>query len=508
VRKAKGLFALLMSIVFLATGCLPGNNNASYESEHEIEAEGDGVQDLEPYELVIAFPIFKHPEDMQLVEEELNKITKAKINTSVKFQNNIAFAYIQQMPLLLTGNQKLDIMISGFGQYTMQVMKDQLHPLNELMDAHGHGVKQTLIDQNPAYLKATYVDGESYGVPNISNLASDYGFIMRKDLAEKYNIDLSAIKTFDDLEAVLEILKVNEPNMTLAKPAETITGMYFERIWDGMGDNLGVVMLNDAGLNVVNGFETMEYKEMVARLHRWYQSGYIAKDAATTTIGGATEVKAGRSYGYLSHMKPGYEMQESMTTGYEMVSSRLLPPASTTAITNSIIWSIVRKSENPERAMMFLNLMYTDPDVINLFNWGIEGKHYVRVEGTENVIHYPPGIDASNSGYQLNMGWMFGNQLLSYVWEGADPEIWAKLSDFNKNAKLSPLMGFSFNSESVKTEIAAVMRVLNQYRVAFETGTISPDKLPEFNAALKAAGLEEIMAEKQKQLDEWKASKS
>jgi putative aldouronate transport system substrate-binding protein len=49
--------------------------------------------------------------------------------------------------------------------------------------------------------------------------------------------------------------------------------------------------------------------------------------------------------------------------------------------------------------------------------------------------------------------------------------------------------------------------VLNQYRVAFETGTISPEKLPEFNAALRLAGLDAIMLEKQRQLDAWKELK-
>ncbi|MBO9598718.1 MAG: ABC transporter substrate-binding protein, partial [Cohnella sp.] len=497
MKLARGVVLLLIMLPLLCCSCTFGvdHTNRDGDSSEGSEPKKEGLLSLEPYELVMAFPTFSNPKDMQLVEDELNKITRKKINTSIKLITSTANAYVQRMPLLLMGDEKLDILVSGFGQYYAQVGKGQLHPLNGLLDHYGQGVKQAITDQSPLYLEATYVNGESYGVPSIRDLATDYGFIMRKDLAQKYAIDVAAMKNLNDVEAALKILKEKEPNMTLAKSYDTTIGLYFERIWDNLGDNLGVVMFDDANLRVVNGFESEEYKEIVTRLHHWYNAGFIARDAATSTIGGAAEVKAGTAYGYLAQMKPGYEAQESKASGYEMVAVRLMPPTSSTGNVTGLVWSIADQSENPERAMMFLNLMYSDPDVINLFSWGIEGKHYVKVEGTDHVIDFPKGVNAINSGYQLNMGWMFGNPLLSYVWNGEDPRIWSKLSDFNRNARTSPVMGFSFNPDPVKAEILAATEVLDQYRVAFETGTVSPNKLPEFNAALKASGLDVIIAE-------------
>jgi putative aldouronate transport system substrate-binding protein len=505
MKQATTLLLLLLSMAVLIVACSLGDNRTSPE-EADME-DTEAPHRIEPYELVIAFPIFTNERDMQLIEEELSQITMKKINTTVKFLTNNANAYVQQIPLLLAGNEKLDILISGFGQYNVQVGKGQLKPLNELLHLYGQGIKQAIIDQNPLYLEATYVNGESYGVPSIRDLATDYGFIMRKDLAEKHGIDVDAMRTFDDVEDALKILKDKEPDLTLANSSDTTTGLYFERVWDNLGDNLGVVMFNDNSLKVVNGYETSEYRDIVTRLHNWYNAGYVAKDAATSATGGAGEVKAGEAYGYLAQMKPGYEAQESMATGYEMVAARLMPPTSSTGNITGLMWSIAHQSADPVRAMMFLNLMYTDPEVINLLSWGIEGEHYVRMESTPKIIDYPKGIDATTSGYQLNMGWMFGNPLLSYIWNGEDPFIWDRLSDFNKSALMSPVMGFNFNTESVENEIEAAMKVLNQYRVAFETGTISPEKLPEFNAALRLAGLDAIMLEKQRQLDAWKELK-
>lgn len=505
MKLARSVLLLLILLPLLSVSCTFSNDKANRNSSEGSKPKEEGLQSLEPYELVMAFPTFSNPEDMQLVEDELNKITRKKINTSVKFLTNTATAYVQRMPLLLAGNEKLDILVSGFGQYYAQVGKGQLHPLNRLLNDYGQGVKQAVISQSPLYLEATYVNGESYGVPSIRDLATDYGFIMRKDLAEKYDIDVAAMKNLDDVEAVLKILREKEPKLTLAKSSDTTIGLYFERIWDNLGDSLGVVMFNDANLKVINGFESEEYKEIVTRLHHWYNAGFISRDAAISTIGGAAEVKAGTAYGYLAQMKPGYEAQESKASGYEMVAVRLMPPTSSTGNITGLVWSIADQSENPERAMMFLNLMYSDPEVINLFSWGIEGKHYVKVEGTDHVIDFPKGVNVINSGFQLNMGWMFGNPLLSYVWNGEDPLIWKKLSNFNRSARTSPVMGFSFNPDPVKAEILAATDVLNQYRIAFETGVVSPNKLPEFNAALKASGLNVIIAEKQKQLDEWRA---
>ena len=42
---------------------------------------------------------------------------------------------------------------------------------------------------------------------------------------------------------------------------------------------------------------------------------------------------------------------------------------------------------------------------MNLLTWGIEGEHYVKVEGSDNVITFPEGVDGSNSPYHLNIGW-------------------------------------------------------------------------------------------------------
>jgi putative aldouronate transport system substrate-binding protein len=145
--------------------------------------------------------------------------------------------------------------------------------------------------------------------------------------------------------------------------------------------------------------------------------------------------------------------------------------------------------------MMFINLLHTDKEINNMLNFGIEGVHYTRngetITATENTKNYNPGS-----------AWMFGNQFLNYVWDTEDPEKWNKFREFNENANASPALGFVFDSEPVKAEVGAMANVIRQYQRAVETGSVDIDQvLPEYMNALKAAGLDKVIAEKQKQFD-------
>ena len=57
-------------------------------------------------------------------------------------------------------------------------------------------------------------------------------------------------------------------------------------------------------------------------------------------------------------------------------------------------------------------------------------------------------------------------------------------------------------------EIAATSNVRNKYYKALIVGAVDPDEyLPKMNEELKAAGMDTIIAESQKQLDAYLASK-
>lgn len=66
----------------------------------------------------------------------------------------------------------------------------------------------------------------------------------------------------------------------------------------------------------------------------------------------------------------------------------------------------------------------------------------------------------------------------------------------------SPALGFTFNSQSVKNEIAAVNNVNKQFKPGMTSGAVDPNEMiPKYLEKLKAAGIDKIIAAKQEQLD-------
>ncbi|TCM97776.1 putative aldouronate transport system substrate-binding protein [Paenibacillus sp. BK033] len=500
-RKMIMLHALVtMMLLLAACGSNNGNNSSSSGNGGTEESGGGGGK---PYELTVAyFSLGSVPKDQLLIEQELNKITKTKINATVKLLPISMSAWQNQINLMLTSNEKLDLMPMLGTTYANQVAKGQLVQLDDLLSNQGKGIVEAL---GPDYANAAQINGKTYAVPTVRDLAQSYGFYLNKNLADKYNLDLSKVKTLDDVEPILKTVKENEPNMIPMVNATNASPLSSFSTRDSLGDDMGVLLNNGQDLKVVNWFESEEYAAELKKMREWYLAGFIAKDAVTVKESKSEIIKAGKGAGSLAVMKPGFNVQESRQSGTPIISVEMLPPVAKTSTVTNIMWGIARNSQNPEKAMQFLNLMYTDKEVVNLLDWGIEGKHYVKV--SDNVIDYPQGVNASNVGY-AGTGWLFGNQFLSYVFNGDDEQLWEKMKAFNAGAIKSKALGFTFDSSSVKTEYAAVSNVLSQYRIALECGALDPAKvLPEFLSKLKDAGIGKIIAEKQKQLDSWAAKK-
>ncbi|OCT11859.1 ABC transporter substrate-binding protein [Paenibacillus pectinilyticus] len=496
------LATMMVTTLFLtACGKDTGDQKTASTSSASPSASSTVNADTKtPADLTLAFPIFgAMPKNMNLIQDEVNKITQTKINATVKLLPISFGNWNQQTNLMMSSNEKLDLMLI-LGTYTNQVAKGQLLPLDDLITKYGKGITTAV---GADYLNVSKVEGKNYGVPSIREFARGFGFTMRKDIADKNNIDVSKIKTLDDVESVLKIIKEKEPNLTpIAPGGSNSTFMQTYIPYDGLGDAYGVLPNYDNGLKIVNNVESPEYAAYIKKFRSWYTSGYVLKDAATNQMSSNDLVKAGKLFGYLTPTKPGFDSMTSRQTTYQMVTATLIDPVATTFTTTGIMWGIPHHSTNPDRAMMLLNLLYTDKDLINLLDWGIEGKHYVKV--SDNLIDFPQGIDANTSGYYMGLSWMWGNQFLSYVFKGDSPDIWKETMEFNKSAKKSKALGFSFDADPVKTEITAVTNVTNQYQKGIETGTLDPDKaLPEYISKLKAAGIDKIIAEKQKQMDAW-----
>jgi len=456
----------------------------------------------EPYHITMAYVGNEQP-DMDKVVVAINELTLAELNMTFDVIQLGWGEYAQRQQLMLTGNDDLDI-FSVFFQHAIGYINNG-YLVNEADYIYEYG--KGIIDfMGEDVATGGAVNGFIYGTPANKESASLSGIVMRKDVVDKYDIDVTSIQTYEDLTPVFEKIHAGEPNMILLAGTNLVNQV---ESWDLLFDGFGVLSDGGQSTTVVNRYETDEYVRRVSLIREWYEAGYIMLDAATTTESSSNLVKAGNTFAYLSPIKPGFLIQEEKVTGYELVTAYIENANYLySSSVNFFNWAIAANSKDPAKAMQFLNFAYTNSDFMNLINWGIEGEHYVFVDESKTIIDFPEGVDAMSARYNLNIGWQLPNQFIAHVWNGNPPDIWAQYQAFNDSATKSKAFGFIYDSSSVMDELVALNNVADQYLNALATGSVDPvTVLPQLNAALYAAGLQKVIDEKQAQLDAWLATR-
>ena len=89
-----------------------------------------------------------------------------------------------------------------------------------------------------------------------------------------------------------------------------------------------------------------------------------------------------------------------------------------------------------------------------------------------------------------------------------DPEKNRRLAEYSNDALPHPSLGFRFDKTPVQPEITAIEAVMSNYWTPLLYGYIDPaTELPKFIEELKAAGIDKVKEEVQRQYDTWKATK-
>ena len=447
--------------------------------------------------------------DAPQVMEEVNKILLDKLNVEMNLTYINYGNYLQQSTLMLSSGEGADLLPIYLTPLATCANNGQIIPLDDLLEQYGQEMVEAI---GPHYVECGRVGDHIYGITTGRDLAKAYGIQMRKEICDEYEIDYQGIKDLDTLEAALYKVKESVPDIIPLVPS---MGQLIRNWgWDTLGDDatsLGVLMDFGSELNVVNLYETDFYREFVTRTRRWYQDGVIMQDALSNTETTGTMMRSGAAFGGLANLKPGYEVQETRNNGIPICIAEIVPAYTTTADSQLATWAITSGCKNPVAAMKLMNVLYTDPDVVNLLIYGIEGTHYVAVgeaNGDQKMIDYPEGIDAGNTGYNPGGGWLWCNQTVGHVWNGNPPDYWEVQTEFNNTAIRSQAFGFTFDSANVRNQVSACTNVVGKYHQALMCGTLDPETtLPVFIRELKDAGVDDIVAEKQAQLDAWAATK-
>ena len=483
MKKLIALLLAAMMMVTLLAGC--GNGSANTASSGDKPAEIEKIK--------IYVPTSGKVDDIDEVMAAVNEITREKIGVEVEFKPYQFGQWFGQYSLFLSGTEDVDI-LANYGGYQNAVAQGACYDLTELLPKYG----QDIIALEGDFLKSGVVDGVQYAIPIYASYAWNMGIIYRADVVEELGLEeqVAAVKSLEDWGPILAAVKEAKPDMT---PFVSINGasapVFQYGTWDDLGNNYGVLMDGGKTSDVVNLFESDEYARLCGIMHEWYEKGYSSKDIQTQADGFPVLTRSDAAFSTLGQTDFNTPFYQTTTTGKPIKTVMLGEHVARTY--NNVTYTVMSNTKHPEACMKFLNLWISDKEVGTLISYGIEGKHYVLDEN--GLGRYPDGQDASSCAYHMGSNLSNINRI---IWSSENPEYPALLTETNKNALRSAALGFSFNPETVTNEITQLDNVRAKYQIGLETGAMDPAVyLPEFNAALKGAGIDKVIAEKQAQLD-------
>lgn len=529
INKVTRFLALLLSIIMVLTvaGCgakeeqsaeSKGSTPASEEKSSEVSESSSVEETLEPVELTWIFGGPGKLEDSERVWEEFNKkLAEYLPNTTVKFTSIPTADYAEKWRLMSSAREEVDIVWFMWSLNLQdEVAKGAYLPLTDLIEEYGQDMKADL----PEWIfDATTVDGEIYAIPCLQQMAKPVGISIPASHVEKGWLDLEEAEAVFRKETPLtkEDFKIFEEYFEKVKESgedvHYISDQFMTAAVKRIGYPLGyyeTVVANAKILRYGDDYKVFDYvtdypesKDFYELAHEWYNKGYLRPDA----LENPTEVKTEVLLTQASNLR-GAEKSESETFGHERKIFSLEDQAYISASTPPTDYAISSTSKNPERAMMLLNLMNSSKgaELMNLLTYGIEGEHYKKINDTQIEWLGEEAPGSANNSYGYNH-WMLGNSLVTYVTSDQEADYNSYIDEVNKSAKMSRLSGFVLDREPIKVEIANYEAVYKEY-VYLDYGTTPnyEELLAERDAKMKEAGSDKIIAEVQRQIDEWVAA--
>jgi putative aldouronate transport system substrate-binding protein len=520
-KRLLTMFLALSMVVTMTAGCArqektppAGQNNA------KTSGTAKNSDNTEMKKIVVGWMTLAPMDSKQTdaVEKAVNEIAEKKIGTHVDIQFYDPKTYGTQIPLMLQSNEKLDLMmytpVPGASYDSFKNQK-QLKNISDLLDKYGSDVKSATGD----LLKGTMTADGIYAVPANRIMATDLYAIMRKDILDKLRLTEKAknMKTWTEYKDILKkvVAKTDlagvancdaEGSVLCINPYFLGSDKFSENTnYDPIGDTYNLIYADSKTDKVGCYYFSDEFAKASKRANDWYKDGLIYKDAATSQDMGNALIKNNVAFSTIEGSELGVEQSMLAQTGHEVICTKILKGILTTQSTSKFGFAVPVTATEPEAAVKFLNLLYSDSDIENTLAWGLKGRDWVEKDGQAT---YPKGVTAQNVAYHT-ADFLNGNQFIILPWDGSGADFRNAQKKAQEDMQVSKYVGFSFDSSGVESELTACFNVSQTYKSSLSSGSANNYQatLKEFKDKLKAAGIDKVIAAYQKQLDAWLAKK-
>jgi putative aldouronate transport system substrate-binding protein len=451
--------------------------------------------------LTYQYMAFVNAPDQSLIQQAVNARLKA-LGTSFTVTLQPVLDYTQKMTLNMSAGNVADVFFtaSWTNDYFKNAGSGNMLALDDLLPKHAPKLWASM---PRSIWQGARVNGKVYGAINQQRFPKLWGTTVRRDLAEKYDLDVASLTGYKDLEPFFAKVKAGEKDVIGWATDNDITGtVFYPEIqgWDPVATTYGLaIKYDDPARKVFNVYATDEYREAAELVYRWRQLGYTTKDPLSGADR-ASKQHAGSIAAFVAQAPPTNPQLESFPT---LSKSFVANPILNTDGCASTLTAVSRDTSHPEECVQFMELLNTDKVLYNLLCFGIEGKHYVLKDG---VASLPPGVDATHDRYNPNIDWQFGNQFNAYyrTAEDAKAKRWDVEGALNKSAATSTALGFALDTTQLRTQVATVTAAITQYQQQVAIGLVKPsDGVPKLLKQLDRAGMSTLQSAAQQQMDDW-----
>lgn len=336
-------------------------------------------------------------------------------------------------------------------------------------------------------------------------------FQWRGDLAEAAGItvDKDSFETIEDVDKLLYELKEAYPDRYIIECSQLSGGGYFT-IDSGMGLYFD---LDDEHVTVYAAEDIPEWVEAMEYAEKWQKDGLIWKDVLTDKLDHNALINEGKLITKWGTHEFANSNRAWVEEGACWDSTTIYTDdlyANRTPLANAM--TISATSENPERTLMFMEMLETDQTLYDMVHYGIEGTTYV-INEENGAADYPEGMDSASSNYQEWGGrWGLWKPQFMRATPDYDPGFWEEEEKFamssDKNV-VSPLEGFTFDATNVQTEVAQRNQIFGDANKLLTVGLAGDTKtaVEKLKADSEAAGKQTLIDEYQRQIDEFLANR-
>ena len=450
-------------------------------------------------------------------------------NTTVEFIDVPFEEYSEKFSQVLASGEGVDLAWTGWlVDKPTNINDGNLMPLDDLLAAYGQGIVDVL-GENVVEIHRN-ADGNIYYLPSWQGLCGERrGWLVVTEIAE-----LAGDTWIEDTEAALNkwrnnysgiedfqaVLDQATKYLAAAKEAGKLgaginTGRAFGwSMYNGMYSFLGVggaeigITYCDGTFTVKDGVAGEHYKLYAKTMADWYKEGYIRSDIMSVDTSTLTTPKNGEitDTTYVFSCDPYLtEADQDAVTADAGMDMTYLPVEENASLIlgGDTSYAIPYCADEPERAMMVLNAIYSQPDLYNTLIYGIEGEDYTKNADGTITTSYAGASPTADDSYGIQR-WIIGSCKNALINNGTDPNYYADLEALEETARVNPFMNFTFDRTNVEGICASLLNVYYEYGPQLDNGVAGDNWEELYNnymAARKDAGIEELVTEFQNQLN-------